>query len=172
MIIVLILVALLLLLAVILMFNSVIYRKNQVNNAFAGIDVMLKQRYDLIPALTNCVKAYMSHEKELLNDITLLRTSYMEQEAQNEKVMISDRIGKQMNEFFINVENYPDLKAGENFIKLQAAWTEMEDHIAASRRFYNTSVNDYHNIIEMFPTNILAKMMGMKHRQYFSMEEA
>jgi len=158
-------------LIVMLMFNSIIYRKNQVNNAFAGIDTMLKKRYDLIPALAETVRGYMQYEKELLIRITELRQSYMEQGGQEEKIKTSDQMIGQMKEFFARVENYPDLKASENFLKLQASWNEMEDNIAAARRFYNSSVNDFHNIIEMFPTNLIAKLMHLKHRDYFSVKE-
>jgi len=158
-------------LIVILMYNSIIYRKNQVDNAFASIDAMLKKRYDLIPSLADTVKAYMQYEKDLLLNITELRTNYSIQNQQAEKIHTSDQLAEKMKNLFVNVENYPQLKANENFLKLQAAWNEMEDQIAASRRFYNSSVNDYHNSLEMFPTNILSKWMGLKHREYFSISE-
>jgi len=163
-------IVLFILLIIALMFNSIIYRKNQVNNAFAGIDTMLKQRYDLIPALIDSVKGYMMHEKQLITKMTELRTNYLNQKIINDKIITSDFLTQKMKEFFVNVENYPAIKASENFLKLQSAWIEMEDNIAASRRFYNSSVNDYHNIIEMFPTNLIAKTMKLKHRNFFSIE--
>jgi len=156
---------------IILMYNSIIYRKNQVDNAFAGIDTMLKKRYDLIPSLADTVKAYMKYEKDLIAKVTEIRTAYLSENAQNEKILLSDNLAGKMNNFFVSVENYPDLKANENYLKLQAAWNEMEDQIAASRRFYNASVNDYHNSLEMFPTNIIAGFMGLKHLNYFSIKD-
>lgn len=158
-------------LIIVLIYNSIIYRKNQVDNAFAGIDAMLKKRYDLIPALADTVKAYMNYERELIEKITHLRTSYLSEEQQLNKVKCSDEITQQMKNLFVTLENYPQLKANENFLKLQAAWNEMEDQVAAARRFYNSSVNDYHNALEMFPSNIIARMMRLKPRVYFSAGE-
>lgn len=160
-----------LLIAILIAYNSIIYRKNQVDNAFAGIDTMLKKRYELIPALTETVKAYMSHEKELLEGVTRLRNLYLSENQQSGKIEFADQLARQVGELFVQVENYPQLKAGKNFLKLQAAWNEMEDQIAAARRFYNSSVNDYHNSLEMFPTNIIARLMGMRKKSYFSIRD-
>lgn len=160
-----------LLIAILIAYNSIIYRKNQVDNAFAGIDTMLKKRYELIPALTETVKAYMAHERELLEGVTRLRNLYLSENQQSGRIEFADQLARQVGELFVQVENYPQLKAGENFLKLQAAWNEMEDQIAAARRFYNSSVNDYHNSLEMFPTNIIARLMGMRKKSYFSIRD-
>lgn len=161
-----------LLLLVIIIYNKLISRKNAVDNAFFSMDVMLKKRYDLIPQLVDTVKGYMLHEKELLTNLTAMRQKSMEFKlSANDKVVLDNQINDALQQVFIRFENYPDLKASENFLKLQGAINETEEQLAAARRFYNAAVNDYHNAIEMFPSSVIASWMNLKHKIYFTIPE-
>jgi LemA protein len=161
-----------LLLLVIIIYNKLISRKNAVDNAFFSMDVMLKKRYDLIPQLVDTVKGYMLHEKELLTNLTAMRQKSMEFKlAANDKVVLDNQINDALQQIFIRFENYPDLKASDNFLKLQGAINETEEQLAAARRFYNAAVNDYHNAIEMFPSSVIASWMNLKYKAYFSIPE-
>lgn len=160
------------LLLVIVFYNSLIGKKNQVNNAFASIDTLLKKRYDLIPNLIASVQNYMQHERGVLNDITALRTKAVSgQLSDDDKVNLNNQISKKLAGLFVAVENYPDLKANQNFLQLQAALNEVEEQISAARRAYNASVTDYNNAIEMFPTNILASAMNYAPKNLFEIED-
>ncbi len=160
-------------LMVVVMYNSLIGKKNQVDNAFASIDVMLKKRYDLIPNLVSAVKTYMQHEKSVLTEITELRSKAMQSGlSDDEKIQLDNKISRALGGIMVAVENYPQLKANENFMHLQASLNEIEEQISAARRSYNASVTDYNNAIEMFPTNIFASMMGYKRKTLFEITEA
>jgi LemA protein len=162
----------LILLIVVVLYNNLIQAKNAVDNAYFSMDVMLKKRYDLIPQLVDTVKGYMHHEKDLLLQLTAMRQQVITGNlATNEKVELDNKISKALQGIFVSFENYPQLKASENFLKLQGAINETEEQLAASRRFYNASVNEYHNKIEMFPSNIVASRMGLKHKTFFSIAE-
>lgn len=153
-------------------YNSLIRKKNAVNNAFASIDVMLKRRYDLIPQLVETVKGYMVHERETLEALTLLRTKALSTSTDTDtKVQLDNAISTGLKQIAVSVENYPDLKASQNFLKLQGALNETEEQLAASRRFYNAAITDYHNAIEVFPTSILASMMGLQHKTWFEITD-
>ncbi|WKV11991.1 LemA family protein [Marivirga harenae] len=157
-----------LLLIIILMYNSLVNKKNQVENSFSTIDAMLKKRYDLIPNLVNTVKAFMKHEKDLLSEITELRTKAVSGNlSDSEKIDVENRISGKMGGIMVAVENYPDLKSNSNFLQLQGAWTESEEQISAARRAYNSTVTDYNNAIQMIPTNMLASMMNYKKKDWF-----
>jgi len=160
------------LLIVVILYNSLVGKKNQVNNAFASIDVLLKKRYDLIPNLVACVKNYLQHEKSTLTEITALRAKAVSGNLNpNEKIDLDKKISKMVSGIMVAVENYPELKASQNFLQLQAALNEIEEQISASRRAYNSAVTDLNNAIEMFPTNILASMMNYKQRELFEIAE-
>lgn len=160
------------LLIVISVFNSLTNKKNQVANAFGTIDVQLKNRYDLIPNLVATVQQYAAHEKELLSKITDLRTKAMQQNITPEdRVTLDNQISSALSGLMVAVENYPDLKASQNFIDLQRALNEVESQIAAARRAYNAAVTDYNNAIEMFPGNLMAGMMLLKSKQVFTATE-
>lgn len=161
-----------LLLLLILMFNSLISKKNQVENAFSSVDVMLKKRFDLIPNLVSTVKAYMKHEQETLMKLTELRAKAISGDVgSDEKVDLSNQISSAVRGIMVAVENYPDLKASDNFLQLQGTWNETEEQISASRRFFNSAVTDYNNAVEMFPSNMIAGMMGYKRKQVFETPE-
>jgi len=160
------------LLIIILLYNSLINKKNQVLNAFGGIDAILKKRYDLIPNLISAVKSYMKHEAGVLTEITELRTKVVSgQLSDDEKVDLDNKISKSIGGIMVAVENYPDLKASQNFSQLQAALNEVEEQISAARRAYNAAVTDYNNATEMFPTSFFASLMEYKMKTLFEISE-
>jgi LemA protein len=134
---------------------------------------MLKKRYNLIPAIVDAVKGYMKHEKALLAEITSLRTRALSENLDNEdRVIVENNIQKGMSELFVAVENYPDLKASENFLHLQGSINEVEEQLAASRRFFNAAVTLYNNSVEVFPSSIVASMMNYRRRTLFEIPES
>lgn len=162
-------IALGILLAVVIMHNALVSRKNQVDNAFASIDVYLKKRADQIPALVGAVKGYMQHEQSLLTEITNLRAEAQKTElGSNDRVEVENRITDTMGKIMLAIEAYPDLKAGENFMMLQRSISEIEEQLAASRRAFNASVTDYNNGVESFPMNLVAGMKGYQRKTVFT----
>ncbi len=157
----------------VLMYNSLVAKKNEVENIFASVDTLLKKRYDLIPNLVAAVKEYMKYEKDLLENVTKLRTKAMSPNiSDDEKIKLDKEISGMLGSIMVAVENYPELKANENVLHLQHTLAEIEAQISAARRAYNQAVTDYNNAIEMIPTNILAKMMGYRRKQVFSIDES
>ncbi len=155
-----------------MIYNGLIRKKNEVENAFGGMDVQLKKRYDLIPNIVSTVKQYANHEKDLLEKVTKLRAQAVSGNLSNdEKVAVDNQISGAMKGLMVAVENYPDLKANENFLHLQRTLNEVESQISASRRAYNAAVTDYNNGVETFPANIMAGMMGFKRKQVFEIPE-
>ena len=149
-------------------YNSLVGKKNQVENAFASVDTMLKKRYDLIPNLVATVKQYAAHESDTLTEITDLRAKALSGNlTSDEQVEVNNQISKAMGGIMVAVENYPELKANENFLQLQRSLNEIEEQISAARRAFNASVTDYNNAIEMFPSNLVAGMMSYRRRQLF-----
>jgi LemA protein len=167
-----IVIAFICLMVVVSIYNNLTSKKNQVSNAFGTIDVQLKNRYDLIPNLVAAVQQYTTHEKELLTKITELRAKALKQDVTPEdRVSLDNQISSALSGLMVSVENYPDLKASQNFIDLQHSLNEVESQIAAARRAYNAAVTDYNNAIEMFPGNLLAGMMLLKSKQVFAATE-
>ncbi len=161
------------LLLIVILFNSLIAKRNAVNNAFAGIDAYLKKRYDLIPNLVAAVQKNMEHERGLLNEITELRSRAISGNiSDRERVELDNKISRALGAINIAVENYPDLKANTNFLQLQASLNEVEEQLSAARRAYNAAVNSYNNAVQMFPTNLVAMIMGFKARPFFEASEA
>lgn len=145
----------------IVIYNSLIGKRNQVTNAFSAIDVMLKKRFDLIPNLVEVVKQYMNYEQETLTKIVALRAKAVSGNlTDQEKTDLDTQLSGAVKGLMVNVESYPDLKANSNFNNLQSTWTESEEQIAAARRTYNAVVTDYNNAIMMFPGNMFAGMLG------------
>jgi LemA protein len=164
--------ALLLLVLFMVLYNSLIAKKNQVDYAFSGIDVQLKKRHDLIPNLVATVRQYMEHERGLLERITELRARAISPNLpEGERMQVEAALSTALRSLMIAVENYPNLKANENFLHLQASLNEIEEQLAAARRAYNAAVTDYNNAIEMFPTNFVASMMGLSRRTVFEATE-
>jgi LemA protein len=169
----LLLVIVLLLLIPVFIYNNLVRKKNAVDNAFFSMDVMLKKRFDLIPMLVDTVKGYAAHEKDLLTQLTALRQKVTAGPSTiNEKVEFDNALSAVLSQILVTVENYPVLKASDNFLRLQGAINETEEQLAASRRFYNAAVNDYHNAIGTFPGNIMAGWAGMKPRTFFSIPDS
>jgi len=164
-------VLILLIFYVIYLYNNIIRKNNETNKAFGSIDVMLKKRYDLIPNLVETVKQYMIHEATVLTDITKLRSMLTNNLSAEDKVDLHNDISKKLNSVMLSVENYPDLKANQNFLKLQAAWNETEEQISASRRYYNAAITDYNNSIQTFPSNLIANQLGYKIKKVFEIDE-
>lgn len=162
-----------LILAMIIIFNSMVGRKNRVNFAFAGMDAMLKKRFDLIPNLISTVERYMQHERTVLDELTRLRAQAVAGGGRTDDlVQLDNQLSSSLRTVFAMAENYPQLQASENFLQLQGALNETEEQIAASRRAYNAAVTDYNNGCEMFPLNIAAGMMGYKPKAWFEIPEA
>jgi len=155
-------------LVVVAMYNGLIKSKNAVDEAFSGMDVMLKKRHDLLPNLIETVKAYMTHEKDLLEEVTRLRSQAMNPNLSlNDKVATENQLNHAMGNLMVAVEKYPDVKANTSFIHLQKTMEDIEFEIAGARKNYNAKVTEFNNSVEMFPTNIIAKMMGLVKRVLF-----
>lgn len=155
-------------LLLVLLYNNLVSKKNQVANAFASIDALLKKRFDLIPNLIQAVQRYMQHESDLLTRVTEMRTKNTAGPLSDDEAVELDRKTTQaLGRIMVAVENYPDLKASQNFIQLQGSLNEVEEQISAARRAYNASVKDYNNAIEMFPGNIVAGLMRYKAKAFF-----
>ena len=153
-------------------YNGLIRKKNEVENAFGGMDVQLKKRYDLIPNLISTVKQYMTHEKELLTKVTELRSQAMSGNVSNDqKVDLDNQITGAMKGIMVAVEGYPDLKANDSFLNLQRTMNEVESQISAARRAYNASVTDFNNGVQMFPSSIIAGMMKLVTKKVFEIPE-
>lgn len=154
------------------LYNKLVRKKYEVDNATGSINAMLKNRYDLIPNLVDTVKVYMTHETDVLNKLTTMRTMAMDGKiSETDKQKIDSEIKDSMKHLMISVENYPDLKANNNFLQLQESWTDIEDRISASRRFYNTAVTEYNVAISSFPQEIIARIMGYKLKEVFDISE-
>jgi len=154
------------------MYNSLVRLRNQVKNAWSQIDVQLKRRHDLIPNLMETVKGYMKHERETLENITKARSRAMSAETVGDKARAEGELNGAMSKFFLVVENYPDLKANQNFLALQEELTSTENKISYSRQAYNDQVLFYNNKIEVFPSNIIAGMFSFKQAEFFEIEDA
>jgi LemA protein len=157
--------------AVIFMYNGLIRLKNRVDEAWSDIDVQLKRRHDLIPNLISTVKGYAAHEKTLFEKVTEARTKAMSAGTADEKAQAENALSGTLKSLFAVAENYPDLKANQNFLELQRELTDTEDKIQASRRFYNGNVRDFNTKIQVFPTNIFAGMLNFKKYDFFQAEE-
>ncbi|MBZ0180793.1 MAG: LemA family protein [Melioribacteraceae bacterium] len=156
---------------VVSLYNGLVKLRNQVKNAWSQIDVQLKRRHDLIPNLIETVKGYMKHEKETLENITEARSRAMGADSVADKAKAESELNGAMSKFFVVVENYPDLKANQNFLSLQEELTSTENKISFSRQNYNDQVLFYNNKIQMFPSNIVAGMFGFKEEVFFEIEE-
>ncbi|MDD3817509.1 MAG: LemA family protein [Thiovulaceae bacterium] len=157
----------------VLMYNSLVSKKNQVENIFASVDAVLKKRYDLIPNLVASVSKYMEHEKSLLEQVTKLRAEANKPNvSEHQKIELDAKVTSALGSIMVAVENYPELKANENMIHLQHSLNEIEEQIAAARRAYNQAVTDYNNAIEMIPTNFMASAMRYTRKEVFEIPES
>ena len=167
-----ILVLALLLIWLIFIFNKLIRLKNRAKEAWSDIEVQLKRRHNLIPNLVETVKGYVAHEREVLEKVTEARTRAMSAQTLKEKGEAENMLTQTLKSLFAVAENYPDLKASQNFLELQRELRDTEDKIQAARRFYNANVRDLNIAIESFPSNIVAKLFGFKKMDLFEIEEA
>lgn len=162
-----------LIITAVIIYNSLIAKKNNVQKAFGNIDVLLKRRYDMIPNLVETVKEYMGYEKQVLTDVTALRSrAISDGVSDDERVKIENDLSMGLGRIKVAVENYPGLKASQNFIQLQATWTTLEEEISAGRSHYNAVVTTYNNAVEMFPSNIMAGLMGYVTKPLFETPSA
>jgi LemA protein len=152
------------------MYNSLVRLRNQVKNAWAQIDVQLKRRYDLIPNLIETVKGYMKHERETLENVTRMRAQAMETSGVADKAKAEGMLTSALGQLKIAVENYPDLKANQNFLALQEELTSTENKISFARQNYNDQVLFFNNKTEVFPSNIIAGMFGFKKEDFFEID--
>lgn len=151
--------------ACVFLYNSLIQRKNQVDQCEGTIQAYLKKRFDLIPNLVDTVARFMKHENTLLQEVTRLRTQTPNTPV--EQMKHGDLLSHAMQRLMVSVESYPELKSNQNFIHLQSSLNEVEEQISAARRSYNSAVVHYNNGVEMIPYNIIAALMGLKRRQVF-----
>ncbi|MFA5069860.1 MAG: LemA family protein [Patescibacteria group bacterium] len=152
-------------------YNGLIRLKNQTDEAWSDIDVQLKRRYDLIPNLIETVKGYATHEKQVFENVTNARAKAMGAQNPEEKGKAENMLSGALKSLFAVAENYPQLRASENFAKLQDELSDTENKIQASRRFYNGNVRDFNTKIQTFPNNMFAQRLGFKAREFFELEQ-
>lgn len=153
------------------MYNNLVRLRNNRTNAFANIDVQLKQRFDLIPQLVATVKGYASHEKELLQRVTEARSAAMGAQTINDKVAADNQLSAALTGLKISLEAYPDLKANQNFLQLQGEISDIENKLAASRRYFNTATRELNNAVQTFPNNLVAGMFGFHSEPMFEVPQ-
>ena len=167
---ILLVVVVLLVLWLVATYNGLIQSRNKVKNAWSQIDVQLQRRFDLIPNLVEAVKGYMDHENETLTKIAELRTSWANASTVHEKADLDNQLSGALKTIMAVSENYPDLKANQNFSELQEELRNTENKISYARQFYNDSVTMYNTKIQLVPTNIVASMFGFKPEELFEAE--
>lgn len=159
-----------LILAIIGLYNSLVTLRQRVKNAWSQIDVQLQRRFDLIPNLVECVKGYMTHEQDTLAKVTELRTSWANAKTVEDKANLDNQLSGALKTIMAVSENYPDLKANQNFSELQEELRNTENKISYSRQFYNDSVTRYNTKLELFPSNIIASMFHFTAETLFQAE--
>lgn len=170
--------AILLLICIVLysLYVKLIQKKNKVKEAMGGIDVQLRKRYDLIPNILTTANRFMEHEKGLMTEITELRTAASairsNPDTISEKIKLDNEITAKMGQLFVSVENYPQLKSDQTMIQAMQTYSEVEEHIAAARRFYNSAVNDLNNSVEIFPSSVIAAAINISSCPFFETEES
>lgn len=150
-------------------YNSLVRLRNRRENAFADIDVQLRQRHDLVPQLVETVKGYAAHEKDLLIRITEARSAAISANTIDDKIIAEQKLTSALQGLKVSVEAYPDLKANQNFLQLQEELSDIENKLAASRRFFNGATTEYNNATETFPGNLIAKNFGFKREIFFDL---
>lgn len=164
-------VVVILLIAFFVTYNNFVRENNKVKEAFATMDVYLKKRWDLIPNIVETVKGYAKHEKSTLTEVIKMRNSAYDNMSDDEKIKANEKLSSGISKIMALAESYPDLKANENFKDLSNQLSKIEDEIASSRKYYNATVRDFNNKVEMFPSNIVAKLLGYKTRNMFEANE-
>ena len=156
---------------IISIYNNMVRLRNNRENAFSNIDVQLKQRYDLVPQLVSTVKGFATHEKELLERITEARSACLSANSINDKISANNMLSNALNGLKVSVEAYPDLKANQNFMQLQSELSDIENKLAAARRFFNSSTKELNNAVQTFPGNLLAGMFGFHKEPMFEVAQ-
>ncbi|HNQ36492.1 MAG TPA: LemA family protein [Prolixibacteraceae bacterium] len=151
------------------LYNRMVRLRNNRQNAFADIDVQLKQRHDLVPQLVEVVKGYAKHEMELLTRITEARSAAMGASTIDQKIAAESQLSSALQGLKVQVEAYPDLKANQNFLQLQEELSDIENKLAAARRFFNAATTEYNNAIEVFPANLIAGPFGFRRETLFDL---
>jgi LemA protein len=160
---------LLIVLWVVSLYNGLVRLRNRRQNAFADIDVQLRQRHDLVPQLVDTVKGYATHERELLTKITEARSAAMAATSIDDKIKAEQQLSSALAGLKVQVEAYPDLKANQNFLQLQEELSDIENKLAAARRFFNGATTEYNNAVESFPGNLIARNFGFKREIMFDL---
>ena len=156
-----------------MLYNKLVQARNHCDEAWSDVDTELKRRYDLIPNLVRCVQGYMDYERDLIEKVTRLREECVRNTGSPERQAASENeLVRALSALLVRVENYPELKASENFLELQRELVNTEDRIQAARRFYNGNVRENNNLVEMFPTNILARLFGFTRREFFQVADS
>ena len=156
------------LIIILAMYNNLVRARNKVRQAESGIDVYLNQRFDLIPNLVECVKTYSKHEQSIFTEIANLRATYMKE---SKDIKSAENLNNKMNQLIAVAENYPELKASEQYLNLQKNLSKLESQLQAARRIYNNEVTNYNDKISVVPSNIIAKLFGFKEAKLFEIEE-
>ncbi len=159
-----------LILIAVFMYNRLITLRNSVKNAWSGIETQLQRRYDLIPNLVETVKGYMAHEREVLESVTKARTAFLNADSVKETAQAENMMAGALKTLFAVSENYPELKASQNFLMLQEELAGTENKVSYARQRYNNSVMDYNTAIQKFPANLFAGMFGFKETDFFEVE--
>lgn len=149
-------------------YNGFVVLKTRIQEALSGIDVQLKRRADLIPNLVETVKGYAKHEKEVFENVTAARSALLSAQSPADKAEANNQLTGALKTLFAVAENYPELKASNNFIQLQQELTDTEDKVAYSRQFYNSNVTDFNTKVATFPSSIIANMFGFKPFEFFT----
>jgi len=155
---------------IITVYNGLITLRNRTDEAWSDIDVQLKRRYDLIPNLIETVKGYASHERETFEKVVQARAAAMGAENKHDKAEAENMLSQTLKSLFAVAENYPDLKASQNFLQMQDDLKDTEDKIQAARRFYNANVRDFNTKIQIFPNNIIAGQLKFEKYEFFEIE--
>lgn len=157
------------------LYVALIKKKNNVKEAMGGVDVQLNKRYDLIPNILVIANKFMEHERGLMDEITKLRTQAAglrsNPETISEKINLDNAIATKMGQLMVNVENYPQLKSDQTMIQAMQTYSEVEEHIAAARRFYNSAVKELNNAVEIFPSSLIAAMVGITQCPFYEAPE-
>ena len=164
---ILLVIAIVIAVVIVVIYNSLVTARQMVKNAWSQIDVQLQRRFDLIPNLVETVKGYMEHEKGVLEKISELRSSWANAQTVSEKASLDNQLSESLKTIMAVSENYPNLKANQNFLELQTELTSTENRIAYSRQFYNDSVTRYNIKLETFPSNLIASMFHFKAEDLF-----
>jgi len=151
------------------LYNRLVSLRNRRQNAFSDIDVQLRQRHDLVPQLVATVKGYAAHERDVLMKVTEARTAAIAAKTIDDKIVAEQQLSSALQGLKIQVEAYPDLKANQNFLQLQEELSDIENKLAAARRFFNAATTEYNNAVETFPSNLIANNFGFKREIMFEL---